>query len=245
MATKILLVEDDVFSRDGIGRYLREQGFDVCEADNAKTAWQMALHEKPAAAILDIVIPEAKGTKHCLQHSAGVKLMVKLKRSHPDLGIVLFSAYEDRGQVLFEILNEGVCGIAYKLKGCPPTALLKAIRAVMCGQNVIDPEVASKSKLCAQFLDNLIEIEKPWVKTGVRYIQTLTPRELDVAHRLAAAHTNKGVAAALQLTPKSVENYTQRIYQKLGLDKVNEVSPYLRKSVLLAKAFILYDLQGD
>ena len=40
----------------------------------------------------------------------------------------------------------------------------------------------------------------------------LTPREKEIAYRVAAAHNTHSIAQALTLTPKTVENYTSRIY---------------------------------
>jgi CheY-like chemotaxis protein len=80
MQTKILLVEDGSFTREGIRFYLQQHGFQVLEADNADTAWQIASAEMPAVTILDIVIPINSGSRRILHQNVGVSLMLRLKR---------------------------------------------------------------------------------------------------------------------------------------------------------------------
>lgn len=46
----------------------------------------------------------------------------------------------------------------------------------------------------------------------------LTPREMDVLTWLATGAGNEEIAQYLSLTPKSVRNYTSRIYDKLGVE---------------------------
>ncbi|MBK9229576.1 MAG: hypothetical protein IPO15_01505 [Anaerolineae bacterium] len=63
-----------------------------------------------------------------------------------------------------------------------------------------------------------------------------------MANRVAAAHSNEGIAQSLALEPKSVENYISRIYDKLGL---NGAPRRLRRTILLAKACMILDLRGQ
>lgn len=70
------------------------------------------------------------------RHSYGIGLARRIKAALPSLGIVLFSAYEDRGSDVREMVREGTRGLAYKLKGSQPTALLAAIQDVMAGRVV-------------------------------------------------------------------------------------------------------------
>lgn len=47
--------------------------------------------------------------------------------------------------------------------------------------------------------------------------ESLTPRETQVALAVAEGASNKEVAAALYLTPKTVEYHLTHVYRKLGL----------------------------
>jgi DNA-binding NarL/FixJ family response regulator len=51
----------------------------------------------------------------------------------------------------------------------------------------------------------------------VRLSDQLTPQELQVAHIVTEGATNKEAAAALFLTPKTIEFHLAKIYRKLGV----------------------------
>ncbi|MBI5349437.1 MAG: response regulator transcription factor [Chloroflexi bacterium] len=240
---KILLVDDDVFNREGIRLYLQSKGAEVVEAGDEATAWSLTESAAPDVAVLDISIPPSPDSTLRSSQSLGVQLANRIKRAHPDLGVVLFSAYEDRGSEVLEMIREGVRGIAYKLKGCPPSALLSAIHDVMAGRVVIDPEVhANQRGLAEELLKRLTAEERVWVETAVKEFNGLTPREQEIAHRLAASHNTEGIAQALSLSPKTAENYIGHVYDKLGLNEMGKQAPNLRKVVVLAKACMIFDL---
>ncbi len=90
--------------------------------------------------------------------------------------------------------------------------------------------------------DHLSPLERPWVERAVRLMPTLSPREQDVARRLAASHNIQGLVALLGISQKTVEHHVASLYDKLGLSDVDTAAPTLRKATLLAKACMLYDL---
>jgi len=241
----ILLVDDDAFNREGMHLFLEQEGFAILEAGDAVTAWRMLTASEtgaPAAnaAVIDISLPAEPGFKAQPSYSVGIQLAAQIKEAYPAFGIVLFSAYEDRGAEVLELIQEGRRGVAYKLKGCQPAALLAALRGVMAGQVVIDPDVTNVHSLADRLFQRLAPEERSYVEAAVGLLAQLTPREREVANRVAAAHSNEGIARALAIEPKSVENYVSRIYDKLNL---SDAPPYLRRVVLLAQACIIFDLQ--
>lgn len=245
MTQDILLVDDNVFNRDGIRLYLTSQGFNLQEAGDQATAWELAQNQRFTAAVVDISIPPNPETPVRSEHSYGIHLARQLKENWPAMGVVLFSAYEDRGAEVLDMVREGVRGMAYKLKGTHPEALLQAIQDVIAGRVVIDPDVhANRPELADQLFERLMPEEKIWVQYALQSFETLTPREKEIAHRVAAAHNTQSIAQALTLTPKTVENYTGRIYDKLGFSEIGSESPGLRKAVLLAKACMIQELRA-
>jgi DNA-binding CsgD family transcriptional regulator len=55
-------------------------------------------------------------------------------------------------------------------------------------------------------------------------LRALTPQELRIALRVAAGETNREVAAALYLSPKTVENTLTNVYSKLGVRSRTELA---------------------
>jgi DNA-binding NarL/FixJ family response regulator len=244
MTQNILLVDDNVFNRDGIRLYLSRKGFDVQEAGDQATAWELAQSQFFIAAVVDISIPPAPHTAVRSEHSYGIHLARQLKEYQPAMGVVLFSAYEDRGAEVLDMVRQGVRGMAYKLKGSHPEALLQTIQDVIAGRVVIDPDVhANRPELADQLFEHLMPEEKIWVKYALQSFDSLTPREKEIAQRVAAAHNTQSIAQALTLTPKTVENYTGRIYDKLGFSEIGVETPGLRKAVLLAKVCMIQELR--
>ena len=93
----VLIADDDSFNREGIRLYLTRQKLKVYEAGDEQTAWQI-LEEKPLdAAVIDISMPSHPGGRALSSDGAGIRLARRLKQERPQVGAVIFSAYEDRG----------------------------------------------------------------------------------------------------------------------------------------------------
>jgi DNA-binding CsgD family transcriptional regulator len=58
-------------------------------------------------------------------------------------------------------------------------------------------------------------------------VQTLTPQELQVSLLLAEGKTTREVAAALFLSPKTVEYHLRKVYTKLGIKSRAELAAQL------------------
>lgn len=243
--TKVLLVDDDVFNREGMRLYLGQEGLEIVEAGDEATAWNLARAQALDAAVIDISIPPDSHSPSLVGNSFGIHLACQLKKTQPALGIVLFSAYGDRGSEIFDMVRDGTRGLAYKLKGCQPGALLAAIRDVIAGRVVIDPEVhASQRGLADELLKRLTSDESRWVEIAAANFDQLTPREKEIAQRLAASHNTEGIAQALSVSAKTTENYITHVYEKLGLNNIAQDAPHLRKVVILAKACMINDLRN-
>lgn len=61
----------------------------------------------------------------------------------------------------------------------------------------------------------------------------LTPREREVLRLIAAGHTTREIAAALGISPKTVENHKQRIFARLGVqNQAHAVAIVMRAGML-------------
>ncbi len=242
---RVLLVDDDTFNREGVRLFLKREGLEVQEAGDEESAWELAQAGGLDAAIIDISIPPDTHSPSRVDNSFGIHLANRLKAAYPALGVVLFSAYGDRGAEILDMVRQGTRGLAYKLKGSQPGALLSAVQDVIAGRVVIDPEVhANQRGLADELLKHLTADEGPWVEIAAANFEQLTPREKEIALRLAASHNTEGIAQALNVSAKTTENYITRIYDKLGLNEIGREAPHLRKVVILAKACMINDLRG-
>ncbi|MCS7060748.1 MAG: response regulator transcription factor [Anaerolineae bacterium] len=240
-ALTVLIVDDDAFNREGMQLFLAQEGFTVVEAGDDAAARLFATRVPFDAAVLDISIPPHAGARAHADQSLGIHLARHLKEINPRLGIVLFSAYEDRGREVLKLLEMGVVGLAYKLKGCRPSALLDALKAVLAGRVVIDPEVTNARDLADELIRRLTDEERPFIEHALAHVLRLTPTEQRIVEFIASSHTNEGMAEELGMAPKAIEKHVSRVYDKLGL---NDVPPHLRKVTLLTKAWLIRSLRA-
>jgi DNA-binding NarL/FixJ family response regulator len=239
----ILVVDDDVFNREGLALYLRSHGYTTTGAGNEAEAYALAEQTRPWAAVIDIVIPADANQKAFITQSVGVRLARRLKALDPAMGIVIFSAYEDRGGEIWALVRDGARSLAYLLKGTRPDRLLDALRDTAAGHVLLDGIAPTgRPRLAEELVAYLSPDERPWVERAVRLLPTLNEREDEIARRLAASQTQAAIAEDMSLAVRTVEGYVCHIYEKTGLAAVSERSPTLRKSTLLAKAYMIFDL---
>jgi DNA-binding NarL/FixJ family response regulator len=240
----VLIADDDAFNRKGIRVYLRSEGFTVLEAGDEESAGRVAAENALHAAVIDISMPVRPGTRVAGSDSAGIRLARKLKNEKPAVGVVLFSAYEDRGGEVLDMLRDGARGLAYKLKGCAPEALLGTIEEVIAGRVIIDPEVhRNQTELADELLKRLAPDERYWIELAASRLRDLTAKEREIAQRLAASQNTDSIATAVGITAKTAENYIGLLYDKLGLNDMRSEAPQLRRILVLAKVCMIDDLR--
>jgi len=94
MATKVLLVDDDVDLQEILQICLSQWGFEVAVASDGKAAGQMADSFRPDIVLSDVMMPDMSGPV----------VAQLLRKRRPDMRVMLMSGYPD-GDMLF--LNHG------------------------------------------------------------------------------------------------------------------------------------------
>ncbi|MDB4743864.1 response regulator transcription factor [Planctomicrobium sp.] len=79
---KILIAEDDLYTRDGLAEVMREEGYDVVTASCGRSALEIFESHRPDCVCLDIMMPEQSGFEVCK----------KIRAQHPNLPILFISA---------------------------------------------------------------------------------------------------------------------------------------------------------
>jgi DNA-binding NarL/FixJ family response regulator len=110
-------------------------------------------------------------------------------------------------------LQAGAAG--YLVKGSGLTELLQAIRAVAAGNQYLGREAAA-------LLEN--DALTPTVQSDD--LQRLTPREREVLQLVAEGHTNREIAALLQLSAKTVDTHRTSLMRKLDLHDVQGLTRF-------------------
>jgi DNA-binding NarL/FixJ family response regulator len=194
---RILLVEDHETVRQGLKLLIDcEPDLEVVgEASDGAEALERETFSELDVVVMDISMPGM----------SGMVATRRLKELRPDLPIVSLTRHADQ-TFLEELLRAGVS--AYVLKQSPHAELLRAIRAAAAGQHYIDP--ALTHHLAAPFASR--EGKRPG-----RAATTLSERETEVLRFVAQGHSNKEIAARLDLSNKTIEVHKANAMRKLGL----------------------------
>ncbi len=123
----------------------------------------------------------------------GLTTAARLRTSHPGVKIVILTTFGRPG-FLRRAMEAGAA--AFMVKDAPAAKLAEAVRRVLAGERVIDPDLAA-----AALADG---------------INPLTGRERDVLAASTDGSVNSEIAAKLSLSEGTVRNYLSACIQKTG-----------------------------
>ena len=202
---KIVIADDHGIVRSGVKLLLdRQDDMEVvAEAEDGVEAVEKAVTLRPALVILDVSMPRM----------SGLDAAAALAGRAPEIRLLMLSMHDDE-QYLFEALRAGASG--YVLKSAVDRDLVEACRATMRGEAFLYPDAAAA----------LVQERIAPGGDGEAPSDPLTPREAEVLTLIAEAFTTKQIAEALFISPKTVENHRNRIFQKLGMHDRVELTRY-------------------
>jgi two-component system response regulator DesR len=194
---RVLLAEDQAMVRGALIALLRlEPDLDVvAEVSEGNRVLPAAINSQPDVALLDIELPGGDGL------SAAQALHEKL----PSCRIVILTTF-GRSGYLRRAMESGAVG--FLLKDAPAEHLAIAIRRVMAGERVVDPELA---------LSALSDGDNQ-----------LTPRERDVLKASLDGASIADIALQLYLSEGTVRNHISTAIQKIHAHNRMEAA-YLAK----------------
>ena len=188
---RVLLAEDQAMVRGALSALLtlEEDIKIVSEVARADQIIESALATNPDIALLDIEMPGGDG----LTEGAN------LKKAIPDCKIIILTTFGRPGY-LQRAMESGISG--FLVKDTPASELAIAIRRVMAGERVIDPEQAIAALSLGQ--------------------SPLTDRECAVLKAAADGSSNEQIARSLHLSEGTVRNYLSAAIQKLDAHNRSE-----------------------
>jgi DNA-binding NarL/FixJ family response regulator len=194
---RVMLAEDHQTVREGLKLLVGAQGDMevVGEAENGREAVRLAQQLRPDVLVMDVSMPELNG----------LKATQKIRESCPSVRVLTLTRHTDDGY-LQELLRAGACG--YVLKQSASTELLHAIRAVAAGGKYLDPAITDK--VTSGYASRAARLRGEASKE-------LSERESEVLRLIAWGHSNKEIAARLDLSVKTVEVHKANAMRKLGI----------------------------
>jgi DNA-binding NarL/FixJ family response regulator len=202
---KILIADDHGLLRDGLKALVNEQ-LDmeiIGEAENGRVAVEKARTLQPHVILMDISMPDMNGALATR----------RLKQVCPSIKVLALTAHEDISY-LRHLIEAGASG--FVLKRGAADQLIQAIHVVAADGCYIDPTFAGKV---------LTNFMRPVSKMPSER-KELSERESEVLRLTAWGHSNKEIAARLDISVKTVETYRARLVEKLQLTSRSEIVRY-------------------
>ena len=198
---KLLIVDDHHIVRAAVSKMLADEDWIdiVGEAGSGEDAITLARQVEP-----DIVLMDIK-----MQGIGGLEATRKIVRMLPDCKVIALSALIEE-TFATRALEVGASG--YLSKGTDPDEMIKAIRQVHRGQRYLSPEIAQKIALSRMSPGN----ENPF--------DELSDRELQIALMVVNCQKVCDISDKLFLSPKTVNTYRYRIFDKLGVSSDVELT---------------------
>jgi DNA-binding NarL/FixJ family response regulator len=195
---RVALIDNEVVFRQALAALLREMGVEVmCETSDERDLLRALKDDAPDAVIVDIRLTDSP-------IGEGLYTADRLRATHPDIGILMFSAYAEPAYAerLLKISDRGV-GYLLKQRVSNADELLDALQRVAAGGTAVDHGIVQPL------------IDRP----GSSSLDQLTEQEHKVLYQMALGRSNAGIEKSLFLGRAVVERHIKAIFTKLGLDQ--------------------------
>ena len=192
---RILLADDHDLVRNGIGRLLADidDMSVIGHATSGEEAVQLCRELAPDVVLMDVRMPGI----------GGLEATRKIAARNAATRVIAVSAWDD-DPLPARLLQAGASG--YVIKGAPFDEVVKAIRKAMAGQRYLSPSVAEQMAL------------KQFDNSEASPFEKLSERELQIAIMIVHCEKVADIAIKLNLSPKTVNSYRYRLFEKLGID---------------------------
>jgi len=196
---RLVLVDDHEILLHSLQSWLKDKEdiHVVGVARTAEDAIPLARELKPDVILFDVDMPG--------RSSFDVASMVR--GVNPTIRLAFLSAYPS-DLYIERAIDAGAVG--YIFKGESPDILVEGIRRIAAGERYFSPRVRERIVVDASGVRPVAGAERT-------RLSLLSDRELEVLRLVAAGLTSKEIAATLHLSPKTVDNHTQRIMEKLNI----------------------------
>jgi DNA-binding NarL/FixJ family response regulator len=191
---QVAIADDHTLLRKALGKLISSyDGYMVLfEADNGREIKnKIAQHIVPDLVLLDVNMPEMDG----------FETVSWLNKNYPKIKVLALSMYSDE-KTIIKMLRLGAKG--YILKNIDPDELKNALDSVV-KKNFYLPDYIS-GKIISGLHKDVDRMDEPG---------PLSPREKDFLRLICSEITYKDIAAKMYVSPRTVDEYRNNLYEKL------------------------------
>lgn len=199
---RVALVEDQADVRENWMRLINSfPDFEcICSCASGEEALAVIPSRHPDVVLMDIFLPRI----------SGIECLARLKTKLPEVQIVILTAMDNQ-ELLFMALKAGADG--YLLKRTEPSDLRRALLDVLNGGVPMTSQIARR--LIASFRGSSSNHDE-----SLR----LSTREEQILQLVSKGHSNKLIAAKLDMSYETVCTHLKRVFKKLHVSSRTEAA---------------------
>lgn len=198
---RVLVVDDHELVRAGFVRMLADiKGIEVTgQAESGERALELIRERPPDVVLMDVRMPGM----------GGLEATRRALRIDPDIKIIAVTICDEE-PFPSRLLEAGVQG--YITKGANVREMVSAIRKVHVGQRYLSADIAQQLAL------------KPYREESRSPFDMLSGREMQISMMVVNCFKVQDISETLHLSPKTVNSYRYRIFDKLDISSDVELA---------------------
>ena len=198
---RVVLAEDDVLLREGLGSLLQQSGMQVVgQAGDATQLLELVRDKQPDVAVIDVRMPPT----HTVE---GLDAARVIRQERPDTAILVLSAHTEVKHATELLASGGGIGYLLKSRVTDVDDFVDTLHRIAKGGSVVDPALVQELVGARRRHDPLA---------------ALSEREREVLALMAEGRSNAGIARRLWVTEGTVEKHVRSILSKLDLPEADE-----------------------
>ncbi|WP_341226759.1 response regulator transcription factor [uncultured Arcticibacterium sp.] len=208
---RVCLIDDDKIVTDSVSSLLQLQP-DIKitgvfhSAEDFINPTNLSKLETPSILILDVGLPGI----------SGIDAIIPIKKSFPELDIIMLTTYEEEDVILKAIYN-GACSYVSKKAG---------LKAILDAVNIVDSGGSYMSPAIAREIFNHLSPRK----SGAKF--SLPERQLEILQSLVDGKTYLQIAEDFNISVETVRSHIKRMYKKLHVsNKTEAISKFMKGQI--------------
>ena len=195
MSVRILIADDHAVVAEGLQHVVAaDPAFEVVgRAGDGREAVSRAIELEPDIVVMDMAMPEMNG----------IEATRAIHDRIPRTRVIMLSMYSNP-EYVYRALQAGASGFIVKRSAA--RELVDAIRAVHAGRHYFSAQIAES--VIGRYVGTPAPADP---------LCLLSAREREVLQLLAESKSVAAIAGILHVSPKTVETYRARLYEKLDI----------------------------